>query len=100
MCDLSIYVIFQIRITRNTQPKDPEKNDFNWEKVLALHPDKLAKISIQSPLSPLTPPLTPPSSQSPQSPSLPTYAMLNVLSKMRERQSSSCRHKSTQRSSE
>ena len=48
-------------MTRNTQPKYPvEQKEFCWEAVLALHPDKLAKISIQTPPSPLTPPPSPP----------------------------------------
>ncbi|XP_012234533.1 serine/threonine-protein kinase VRK1-like [Linepithema humile] len=99
----------EIRITRNTQPKRPvQKKEFSWEAVLALHPDKLAKISTQ-PLyastqsTPLTPPITPPSpsSLSPRrSPSLPTYAMLDVLRRMKERQSSSFRHKATPKSSD
>ncbi|KAG5319401.1 VRK1 kinase, partial [Pseudoatta argentina] len=91
----------EIRITRNTQPKQPvQKKEFSWEAVLALHPDKLAKISTQLPPSPLTPPLTPPSSTSPRSPSLPTYAMLDVLRKMKERQSGSFRHKAIPKSSD
>ncbi|XP_018368148.1 PREDICTED: serine/threonine-protein kinase VRK1-like [Trachymyrmex cornetzi] len=92
----------EIRITRNTQPKQPvQKKEFSWEAVLALHPDKLAKISTQlPPPSPLTPPLTPPSSISPRSPSLPTYAMLDVLRKMKERQSGSFRHKAIPKSSD
>ncbi|RLU25287.1 hypothetical protein DMN91_003380 [Ooceraea biroi] len=92
----------EIRITRNTQPKRPvQKKEFSWEAVLALHPDKLAKISTQPPPpSSLTPPLTPPSHSTPQSPSLPTYAMLNVLRRMKERQSGTFRHKATPKSSD
>ncbi|CAK9818872.1 Serine/threonine-protein kinase VRK1 [Anthophora plagiata] len=79
----------EIRVTRNTQLKYPvERREFCWEAVLALHPDKLAKISVQPPPSPLTPPPSPPP------PSLPTYAMLNVIQKMKEKQSGSFRHKS------
>lgn len=91
----------EIRITRNTQPKHPvQEKEFSWEAVLALHPDKLAKISTQLPPSPLTPPLTPPLPASPRSPSLPTYAMLEVLRKMKERQSGSFRHKAPPKSSD
>ncbi|XP_060817510.1 serine/threonine-protein kinase VRK1-like [Bombus pascuorum] len=79
----------EIRITRNTQPKYPvERKEFCWEAVLALHPDKLAKISLQTPPSPLTPPPSPPP------PSLPTYAMLSVIQRMKEKQSGAFRHKS------
>ncbi|XP_077261868.1 serine/threonine-protein kinase VRK1 isoform X1 [Temnothorax americanus] len=89
----------EIRITRNTQPKPSvQKREFSWEAVLALHPDKLAKISTQLPPSPLTPPLTPPLPESPRPPSLPTYAMLEVLRKMKERQSGSFRHKAPPKS--
>lgn len=78
----------EIRITRNTQPKYPvERKEFCWEAVLALHPDKLAKISLQTPPSPLTPPPSPPP------PSLPTYAMLSVIQRMKEKQSGAFRHK-------
>ncbi|XP_076237085.1 serine/threonine-protein kinase VRK1 isoform X2 [Calliopsis andreniformis] len=78
----------EIRITRNTQPKCPvETKEFCWEAVLALHPDKLAKISVQAPPSPLTPPPSPPP------PSIPTYAMLNVIQRMKEKQSGTFRHK-------
>ena len=78
----------EIRVTRNTQPRcQVEKQEFCWEAVLALHPDKLAKINVQSPPSPLTPPPSPPP------PSLPTYAMLNVIQRMKEKQSSTFRHK-------
>ncbi|KAG7206453.1 hypothetical protein KM043_003806 [Ampulex compressa] len=84
-----------IRITRNTQPKCTiQRKDFSWEAVLALHPDKLAKISIQPPPSPLTPPPSPPP------PSLPTYAMISVLQRMKEKQSGAARHKTIPRSSD
>lgn len=56
--------------------------------MLALHPDKLAKISLQTPPSPLTPPPSPPP------PSLPTYAMLSVIQRMKEKQSGAFRNKS------
>ncbi|XP_076641551.1 serine/threonine-protein kinase VRK1 isoform X2 [Halictus rubicundus] len=80
----------EIRVTRNTQPKlkPVERKEFSWEAVLALHPDKLAKLTIQPPPSPLTPPPSPPP------PSLPTYAMLNVIQRMKEKQSGSFRQKS------
>lgn len=80
----------EIRITRNMQPKinvEVEKKEFCWEAVLALHPDKLAKINMQPPPSPLTPPPSPPP------PSLPTYAMLNVIQRMKEKQSGTFRQK-------
>ncbi|XP_014467699.1 PREDICTED: serine/threonine-protein kinase VRK1-like [Dinoponera quadriceps] len=77
----------EIRITRNTQPKRPtQRKEFSWEAVLALHPDKFAKINTQSPPSPLTPP------PSPRPPSLPTYAMLDVIRRMKEKQSGTFRH--------
>ena len=86
---------FQIRITRNTQPKYPvERKEFCWEAVLALHPDKLAKISLQTPPSPLTPPPSPPP------PSLPTYAMLSVIQRMKEKQSGAFRNKALPKSLE
>ncbi|XP_076175702.1 serine/threonine-protein kinase VRK1 [Ptiloglossa arizonensis] len=84
----------EIRITRNTQPKCPvERKEFCWEAVLALHPDKLAKITVQTLPSSLAPPspLTPP--PSPPPPSLPTYAMLSVIQRMKERQSGAFRHR-------
>ncbi|KAI4479763.1 hypothetical protein M0804_010813 [Polistes exclamans] len=80
----------EIRITRNTQLKSQPKK-FCWEEVLAFHPDRLAKISIQTPPTTLTPPPSPP--PSPIS-SQPTYAMLDVLRKMKERQSATFKHKS------
>ena len=83
----------EIRITRNTQPKYPvERKEFCWEAVLALHPDKLAKISVQTPPSPLTPPPSPPP------PSLPTYAMLSVIQRMKEKQSGTFRHRAIPKS--
>ncbi|XP_076750468.1 serine/threonine-protein kinase VRK1 [Xylocopa sonorina] len=87
----------EIRITRNTQPKKylVECKEFCWEAVLALHPDKLAKISVQPPQCPpssLTPPPSPPP------PSLPTYAMLNVIQKMKEKQAIPFRQKTLQKS--
>lgn len=82
--------IFQIRITRNTQLKSQLKK-FCWEEVLAFHPDRLAKISIQTPPTPLTPPPSPPPSPIP---SLPTYAMLDVIRRMKERQSGAYKHRS------
>ncbi|KOX73968.1 Serine/threonine-protein kinase VRK1 [Melipona quadrifasciata] len=85
----------EIRITRNTQPKYPvERKEFCWEAVLALHPDKLAKISLQTPPSPLTPPPSPPP------PSLPTYAMLSVIQRMKEKQSGAFRNKALPKSLE
>ncbi|XP_043489088.1 serine/threonine-protein kinase VRK1-like isoform X2 [Polistes fuscatus] len=80
----------EIRITRNTQLKSQPKK-FCWEEVLAFHPDRLAKISIQTPPTTLTPPPSPP--PSPIS-SQPTYAMLDVLRKMKEKQSGTFKHKS------
>lgn len=83
----------EIRITRNTKPKPlVEKKEFCWEAVLALHPDKFAKINTQSSPSPLTPP------PSPRPQSLPTYAMLDVLRKMKEKQSGLFRHRTTSKS--
>ncbi|XP_015594591.1 serine/threonine-protein kinase VRK1 [Cephus cinctus] len=76
----------EARMTRNTQPITPRK-EFSWEAVLARHPDKLAKISVQPPASPLTPPPSPPP------PSLPTYAMLQVIQKMKDRQMGIVKHK-------
>ena len=64
-----------------------EKTEFSWEEVLARHPDKLAKISSQ-PLLSLTPPPSPPP------PSLPTYAMINVMRRMKDRQAGIYRQKS------
>lgn len=80
----------EIRITRNTQCKNKPKK-FCWEEVLAFHPDRLAKLNIQSPPTPLTPPPSPPP---PPIPSLPTYAMLDVLRKMKDRQTATYKHKS------
>ncbi|KAI4491001.1 hypothetical protein M0802_010577 [Mischocyttarus mexicanus] len=80
----------EIRITRNTQLKSQPKK-FCWEEVLAFHPDRLAKINIQTPPTTLTPPPSPPPSPIP---SLPTYAMLDVIRKMKERQSGAFKHKS------
>lgn len=71
-----------------------EKKEFCWEAVLALHPDKFAKINTQSSPSPLTPP------PSPRPQSLPTYAMLDVLRKMKEKQSGLFRHRTTSKSVE
>ncbi|KZC09945.1 Serine/threonine-protein kinase VRK1 [Dufourea novaeangliae] len=85
----------EIRITRNTQSKRPvDRKEFCWEAVLALHPDKLAKVTVQPPSSPLTPPPSPPP------PSLPTYAMLNVIQRMKEKQSSTFRHRAVSKSTE
>ncbi|KAL2738824.1 serine/threonine-protein kinase VRK1-like [Vespula squamosa] len=80
----------EIRITRNTQSKSQPKK-FCWEEVLAFHPDRLAKISVQTPPTPLTPPPSPPPSPIP---SLPTYAMLDVIRRMKERQSGAYKHRS------
>ncbi|XP_043259391.1 serine/threonine-protein kinase VRK1-like [Colletes gigas] len=91
----------EIRITRNTQPKTSiERKEFCWEAVLALHPDKLAKITVQTLPSSLTPPtpLTPP--PSPPPPSLPTYAMLSVIQRMKERQSGTLRYRSLPKSTD
>ncbi|XP_053999545.1 serine/threonine-protein kinase VRK1-like [Hylaeus anthracinus] len=91
----------EIRITRNTQPKHPvERKEFCWEAVLALHPDKLAKNTVQTLPSSLTQPspLTPP--PSPPPPSLPTYAMLSVLQRMKERQSGTFRYRTFSRSTD
>ncbi|XP_015188992.1 PREDICTED: serine/threonine-protein kinase VRK1-like isoform X2 [Polistes dominula] len=83
----------EIRITRNTQSKSQPKK-FCWEEVLAFHPDRLAKINIQTPPTTLTPPPSPPPSPiSSPIPSLPTYAMLDVIRKMKEKQSGSFKHK-------
>ncbi|XP_051153821.1 serine/threonine-protein kinase VRK1-like [Leptopilina boulardi] len=89
----------EIRITRNTQPIVPKKViEFSWEEVLSRHPDKLAKISVFPPPFSLTPPPSPP----PITPtsSLPTYAMLNVLQRMKEKQSGIIRHKTSSKSSD
>ncbi|XP_012277014.1 serine/threonine-protein kinase VRK1 [Orussus abietinus] len=91
----------QTRTTRNMQAAMEKRSDFfSWEAVLARHPDKLAKISTQPPpsLTPPSSPLTPP--PSPPPPSVPTYAMLQVLQKMKDRQSSSFRHKPVSKSSD
>ncbi|XP_043271338.1 serine/threonine-protein kinase VRK1-like isoform X2 [Venturia canescens] len=76
------------RITRNTPAAPIEKTNFSWEQVLARHPDKLAKVNPQPNSSPLTPPPSPPP------PSLPTYAMLDVMRRMRDRQAGIYRQKS------
>ncbi|XP_017876341.1 serine/threonine-protein kinase VRK1-like [Ceratina calcarata] len=83
----------EIRITRNMQPKvTAEPKEFCWEAVLAVHPDKLAKVNVQSRPSSLAP--TP----SPPPPSLPTYAMLNVIQRMKEKQA--FRHKTLSKSTD
>ncbi|XP_015111794.1 serine/threonine-protein kinase VRK1 [Diachasma alloeum] len=79
------------RITRNHQvPVEIEK--FSWEEVLARHPDKMAKSSLvqtleDDVLNGLTPPPSPPP------PSLPTYAMLQVMKRMKDRQAGTYRQK-------
>ncbi|XP_043281198.1 serine/threonine-protein kinase VRK1-like [Venturia canescens] len=79
----------EARITRNTPAPPPpiEKIHFSWEEVLARHPDRLAKVNSQPILSPLTPPPSPPP------PSLPTYAMLDVMKRMKDRQAGIYRQK-------
>ena len=69
------------------QSIEKKTEDFSWETVLACHPDKLAKLSADPPCSPLTP--------RPSSPSklIPTYAMLNVIKRMREKQNSVLKQK-------
>ncbi|XP_066597581.1 serine/threonine-protein kinase VRK1-like isoform X2 [Prorops nasuta] len=92
----------EIRITRNTHPIVPKKEKyFSWEAVLARHPDKLAKVSIQAPPSPLTPPPSPPPQfLVPSPPSQPTYAMLHVLRRIKEKQSGMIKHRSSKSSDE
>ena len=74
--------------------ENKQNNDFSWEIVLACHPDKLAKISATTALSPLTPPPSPPLL------TIPTYAMLNVMQKMKEKQSGLIRQRTISKSSE
>lgn len=64
-----------------------KKKHFSWEEVLARHPDRLAKVNSQPIPSPLTPPPSPPP------PSLPTYAMLDVMRRMKDRQAGIYRQK-------
>lgn len=74
------------RVTRTQTIDEPEK--FCWEEVLAGHPDKLAKI-IAQPIYTDVNTLTPPPSPSPSSsttPSRPTYAMVQIIKKIKERQ--------------
>ncbi|KAJ8687266.1 hypothetical protein QAD02_023060 [Eretmocerus hayati] len=87
----------EVRMTRNAQllvEQQKRESGFSWEAVLACHPDKLAKISIQPPLSPLTPP------PSPTPPSLPTYAMIAVLQKMKDKQNGLIRQRTSSKSSD
>ncbi|XP_012250940.2 serine/threonine-protein kinase VRK1-like isoform X2 [Athalia rosae] len=74
----------EMRITRKNHPTN-HRTEFSWEEVLARHPDKMARS--QPVITPLSPPLTPP--PSPPPPALPTYAMLQVLQRIKERQSGS-----------
>lgn len=83
----------EIRITRNTKlPK--EREEFSWERILAGHPEKMAKTFLNHP-SPLTPP------PSPTPPSFPTYAMLRVIQRMKDKHPEKpIRHKTNGKTSE
>ncbi|XP_015518209.1 serine/threonine-protein kinase VRK1 [Neodiprion lecontei] len=80
----------EMRMTRKNHPTN-SKSQFSWEEVLARHPDKMAKLHLLEP--PLSPPLTPP--PSPPPPALPTYAMLQVLQRIKEKQSGSMKSRNS-----
>lgn len=90
-----IIFVFQMRMTRKNQPTNP-KAQFSWEEVLARHPDKMAKLHPVE--APLEPPLTPPPSPTP--PALPTYAMLQVIQRIKDKQSGVIKSRSSFRTME